>query len=82
MIFNYCITFLRHLTDNFSLAKPCLNVSPYYNTALIKKRFENLPVSSVDLVQQLINKVMSQDKEVSKTAMTSLNKILMKSYVC
>lgn len=70
------------MTDNFSLSKPCLNVSPYYNAPLIKKRFENSPVSSIDLVQQLINKVTSQDKEVSKTAMTSLSKILMKSYVC
>lgn len=70
------------MTDNFSLDKPCLNVSPYYNTALINKRFEISQVSSVDFVQQLINKVISQDKEVSKIAMTSLNKILMKSYVC
>lgn len=62
-----------------SSSKPCVNVSPYSTATITKtpKTQHSLP----DPIQQLINQVTSQNIEVSKTALTSLDKMLLRSDV-
>jgi len=67
----------RSLPDNMSSSKPCVNVSPY-STATITKSPKTPPSSSPDPIQQLINQVTSQNIETSKTALTSLDKMLLR----
>lgn len=57
-------------------SKPCVNVSPY-STATITKSPKS-PPSPVDSIQQLINQVTSQNIETSKTALMSLDKMLLR----
>lgn len=57
-------------------SKPCVNVSPY-STATITKTPKNLS-APVDPIQQLISQVTSQNIETSKTALTSLDKMLLR----
>lgn len=69
----------RSLPDNISSSKPCVNVSPY-STATITKSPKSQP-APVDPIQQLINQVTSQNIETSKNALTSLDKMLLRSDV-
>jgi cytoskeleton-associated protein 5 len=58
-------------------------VSPY-STATITKSPKSHP-TPVDPIQQLINQVASQDIDTSKNALTSLDKMLLRSdvrYIC
>jgi cytoskeleton-associated protein 5 len=55
-------------------------VSPY-STATITKSPKTPPAPTPDPIQQLINQVTSQNIEISKTALTSLDKMLMRSDV-
>lgn len=57
-------------------SKPCVNVSPY-STATITKSSKT-PSTSVDPIQQLIQQVTSQNIETSKTALTNLDKMLLR----
>jgi len=59
--------------DGFSSLKPCLNVNPYSTATVIKSKN---PLASIDPVMQLINQVTSMDLEVSKVALTKLDKML------
>uniref|UniRef100_A0A2S2NSW4 Cytoskeleton-associated protein 5 n=2 Tax=Schizaphis graminum TaxID=13262 RepID=A0A2S2NSW4_SCHGA len=68
----------QSLPDNISTSKPCVNVSPY-STATITKSPKTPPAPTPDPIQQLINQVTSQNIEISKTALTSLDKMLMRS---
>lgn len=61
-------------------SKPCVNVSPY-STATITKS-PKTPPTPVDPIQQLINQVPSQNIETSKTALTSLDQMLLRPDVC
>jgi len=67
----------RSLPDNMSSSKPCVNVSPY-STATITKSPKTPPAPTPDPIQQLINQVTSQNIEISKTALTSLDKMLLR----
>lgn len=70
----------RPLPDNNMLSsKPCVNVSPY-STATITKS-PKTPPTAVDPIQQLINQVTSQNIDTSKSALTSLDKMLLRSDV-
>lgn len=57
--------------------KLCVNVSPY-STATITKSHKTSSSSAVDPIQQLINQVTSQNIEVSKTALSNLDKMLLR----
>lgn len=59
--------------------KPCLNVNPYSTKAIIKRPIN--PTTSFDPVQQLINQVTSQNIEISNTALTKLDEMLLSSNV-
>jgi len=62
------------------MSEPYHNVSLSYSAAKITRH----PVTSpfpVNLIEQLINEVTSPNSNISKAAMTSLNKILLKSNV-
>ncbi|XP_008189868.1 protein mini spindles isoform X2 [Acyrthosiphon pisum] len=67
----------QSLPDNISSSKPCVNVSPY-STATITKSPKTPPAPMLDPIQQLINQVTSQNIETSKTALTSLDKMLLR----
>lgn len=67
----------QSLPDNMSSSKPCVNVSPY-STATITKSPKTPPAPTPDPIQQLINQVTSQNIEISKTALTSLDKMLLR----
>lgn len=59
--------------DGFSSSKPCSNVNPYSTATVIKSKN---PLASIDPIMQLINQVTSMDLEVSKVALTKLDKML------
>ncbi|XP_050054425.1 protein mini spindles-like isoform X3 [Aphis gossypii] len=59
--------------DGFSSSKPCSSVNPYSTATVIKSKN---PLASSDPIMQLINQVTSMDLEVSKVALTKLDKML------
>jgi len=64
------------LPDSMLSSKPCVNVS-LYSTATITKSPKTPPTAVVP-IQQLINQVTSQNIDTSKTALTSLDKMLLR----
>lgn len=55
-------------------------MSPY-STATITKSHKTSSASAVDPIQQLINQVTSQNIEISKTALSNLDKMLLRTDV-
>ncbi|XP_029345564.1 protein mini spindles isoform X2 [Acyrthosiphon pisum] len=61
--------------DGPSLSRPCLNVNPYSTATIIKCKN---PPAPIDPITQLINQVTSINLEISKVALTKLDKMLTK----